>query len=349
MQVPLVSVNMVTYNHEPFIAQAIEGVLMQETDFPFELVIGEDCSTDRTRDIVLEYQERYPDIIRVITSETNVGGLENCLRVERACCGKYIAYCDGDDYWHHVGKLQKQVDFLESHPEYGLAHSDLDRLNATTGEKLEYVRSQTGIHYHENDQDDLTIDLLLGRYMIATCTVLARKCLIDRIVESDPAVFQSNRFALGDLPRWLEISRLSKIKYFGESWATYRILEESASHSRDSKRMIYYHRSRYDLLRYYAEKLHCDQQAIHSLETLRAVFLLRLALCTSNSELARETWSELHELGIRRTWQMYLLTWGARIPCTDLLVRIGRTLRNVCRRTIRRIADIAAKRSPRGA
>ena len=126
MTEPLVSVKMITYNHAPYIAQAIEGVLQQKTNFPFELVIGEDCSTDGTREIVFEYQEKYPDIIRVITSDKNVGMKKNGYRTTKACRGKYVAFCEGDDYWHHPDKLQKQVDYLESHPECGMVFTDFN-------------------------------------------------------------------------------------------------------------------------------------------------------------------------------------------------------------------------------
>ena len=114
---PLVSVHMTTYNHEGFIRQAIEGVVMQETDFEYELVIGEDCSTDRTREICFEYQKKHPTKIRVLWSESNlwhIGG--NHKRVDARCRGKYIAYCEGDDYWTDPKKLQKQVEYMEAHP-----------------------------------------------------------------------------------------------------------------------------------------------------------------------------------------------------------------------------------------
>ena len=115
-----VSVHMITYNHERFIAQAIEGVLMQQTDFAVELVIGEDCSTDGTRAIVRRYGERYPERIRLLLQERNLGARANALATLNACRGQYIALCEGDDYWTDPTKLQKQVDFLESHPECSL-------------------------------------------------------------------------------------------------------------------------------------------------------------------------------------------------------------------------------------
>lgn len=120
MMEPLVSIHMITYNHAPYIGKAIEGVLAQKTTFPIELVIGEDCSTDGTREIVFEYQGRYPDLIRLIISESNIGAMQNNARTFAACVGKYVALCEGDDYWTDPHKLQKQVTFLEANPAYAI-------------------------------------------------------------------------------------------------------------------------------------------------------------------------------------------------------------------------------------
>ena len=110
---PLLSIVTITYNHEPFIAKTIEGVLMQQVKFPIELIIAEDCSTDGTRAICQRYAAQYPALIRLITSESNVGAIANERRDMRAARGKYIAFCEGADYWTDPLKLHKQVDFLE--------------------------------------------------------------------------------------------------------------------------------------------------------------------------------------------------------------------------------------------
>lgn len=123
---PVVSVQMITYNHEPYIRDAVEGVLMQETEFPIELVVAEDCSSDKTRQIVLDFQRRYPSVIRVLVSEDNVGPMRNSFRAGNACRGKYTALCDGDDYWTDSRKLQKQVCFLESNQEYSMCSHAVD-------------------------------------------------------------------------------------------------------------------------------------------------------------------------------------------------------------------------------
>ena len=112
---PVVSVHMITYNHEPYIRQAIEGVMMQKADFEFELVIGEDCSQDKTREICFEYQKKYPDKIRVLWWHENVSKLGgNGRRVTARCRGEFIAFCEGDDYWTDPLKLKKQKELLEA-------------------------------------------------------------------------------------------------------------------------------------------------------------------------------------------------------------------------------------------
>ena len=117
---------MITYNHEPYIRRAIEGVLMQKANFRFELCIGEDASSDNTRSICQEYAERHPDVIRlfkrsredVIFIEGRATGRKNGVLTRTSCKGKYIAHCEGDDFWIDEYKLQKQYNFLESHPDY---------------------------------------------------------------------------------------------------------------------------------------------------------------------------------------------------------------------------------------
>jgi glycosyltransferase involved in cell wall biosynthesis len=112
----LVSINCITYNHEAYIRDAIEGFLMQRTDFEFEILLGEDCSTDNTRKMIEEYVRLYPNKIQLITSDKNVGVMENMNRVFKNSKGKYIALCEGDDYWTDPLKLQKQVDYMEQNP-----------------------------------------------------------------------------------------------------------------------------------------------------------------------------------------------------------------------------------------
>jgi glycosyltransferase involved in cell wall biosynthesis len=114
----IVSVCCITYNHEKYIAQAIEGFLLQKTDFPIEILIGEDWSTDSTRQIIQTYQNRYPKLIKILSGEKNAGAGKNLINVLNNAKGKYFAFCDGDDYWTDAYKLQKQVDFLRNNQNF---------------------------------------------------------------------------------------------------------------------------------------------------------------------------------------------------------------------------------------
>lgn len=122
MDKPLVSICSITYNHAPYIRQCLDGFLIQKTNFKYEIIIHDDASTDGTAEIIKEYVEKYPDLITPIFQTENqyskgVRGMFPKFCFPRAQ-GKYIALCEGDDYWTDPLKLQKQVDFLESHPDY---------------------------------------------------------------------------------------------------------------------------------------------------------------------------------------------------------------------------------------
>lgn len=123
--VPLVSCCIITYNHAPYIKQAIESVLNQKHDYSFEIIIADDCSTDGTLEIAKEYQLKYPSAIRLISQPVNVGAAKNFMNLLSAAGGKYIAYLEGDDYWSNELKLQQQIGFLEEHPDYSICFSNV--------------------------------------------------------------------------------------------------------------------------------------------------------------------------------------------------------------------------------
>jgi glycosyltransferase involved in cell wall biosynthesis len=114
------SICVVTYNHEKYIAHALDSFLMQETNFAFQVIVGDDCSTDNTTNIIKEYALKYPDIIKPILREKNIGAMNNSLDVYSSAKTEYVAICDGDDYWTDKTKLQRQVDFLDKNPKFSI-------------------------------------------------------------------------------------------------------------------------------------------------------------------------------------------------------------------------------------
>ncbi len=177
----MLSICMIAYNHENFICEAIEGVLMQKANFNYELVIGEDCSTDETRKICMEYQQKYPDKIKLLLPEKNLGMMRNFITTLQACQGKYIALCEGDDYWTDPYKLQKQVDFLEANAEYVMCFHDAEILNPK-GVFTPYLAS-TGI----SPKKYYTGADFITQNFVPTASVIFRKEYLDMkvLIESD--------------------------------------------------------------------------------------------------------------------------------------------------------------------
>ncbi|MFV8360221.1 glycosyltransferase [Flavobacterium sp. LS1P3] len=174
MKTPLLSICLITYNHEKFIRQAIEGVLIQKVDFDWELIIADDCSTDRTKEIILEYKEKHPDFIKLILQEKNVGAAKNWMDLITTPKSKYIAYFEGDDYWSDPLKLQKQIDFLEQNEEYNIVWTKFNKINAT-GDLLESNMPQ-----FEKKLEDVTIENFFENYRTWTLTCLFRTKIIKK-------------------------------------------------------------------------------------------------------------------------------------------------------------------------
>jgi glycosyltransferase involved in cell wall biosynthesis len=214
---PKVSVAMFTYNHAKFIAQAIESVLMQETSFPIELVVGEDCSTDGTLAIVQKYAQTHPSIVRPLFHARNVGAGANFEAVLAACRGEYIAFLEGDDYWTSPQKLQKQVRMLDSHPEAAICFHKT-QVVFDDDFKSSYLSNKnqptvTSIH-----------DVLKGWY-IMTCSMCFRRSFLPEL----PSWI--NQLDGGDWVTQMLLATRGNIYYIDELLGVYRKHSHSISAS----------------------------------------------------------------------------------------------------------------------
>jgi glycosyltransferase involved in cell wall biosynthesis len=172
---PLVSVKVPAYNQERYIEACLAGVLAQKTTFPFEVIVGEDCSTDGTRAIIETYARAHPDVVRVLAAEANVGPASNIARIRAACRGTYEAICEGDDLWIHPRKLQRQVEFLEAHRDCMFCFHDALFFRDDRRARPRY--------YCPADLPEFptVADLLRRPAFIATCAIVARRTLWDTI------------------------------------------------------------------------------------------------------------------------------------------------------------------------
>lgn len=324
---PLVSISMLTYNHAPYIARAIEGVLQQKTTFLFELVIGEDCSTDNTSEIISEYHKKHPDIIRVITSDENIGATRNGIRTLKACQGKYLAFCEGDDYWHHPYKLQKQADYLEHHEDCGLVYSSYD---------VYHIKFKTlikdFIRYRKWEMPEIPsmLDIIEGRGEPLTCTVMLRRTLCEQIIESDAYLHQSGHFLMGDTQLWAEMATKARLYYIPESLATYNnITEESATRSRDVNKGLRFSISAAELRIYLCNKYNLPRWLKDKHEQYFDECSLKLAFHSRSEELA-------NEVGRRKktfTFEEWLLYYGAKSSIAHYFLRIAVLFRNRLRKS----------------
>ena len=214
---PLVSVCVTTYNHERYIAQAIESVLGQRTTFAVEVVVGEDCSTDNTLAICREYEKNYPNRVRVVASESNIGMHHNYRRTIEACRGKYIAMLDGDDWFSDMDKLQIQVEQLEK-----------------SGAAMCYTRSErrgedgSSVIYPEGALHTSFEDMLRLNTAENCTTVALKERILEYYAEVEP---QTKGWLTDDLPMWLWFSATQTIVGIDRITAVHRMLTTSVSHS----------------------------------------------------------------------------------------------------------------------
>jgi glycosyltransferase involved in cell wall biosynthesis len=204
----LLDIPMCVYNHGKYIAQAIEGVINQQTDFKYRLIIGEDCSTDNSREIIQKCVENYPSIIKVFFHDKNIGTVENSRILFRESKAKYVALCDGDDYWTDRDKLQKQIDFLEQNPDFAICFHNSRILNEDAPEEISYSNAM--------DQVEITTfdDLARGEY-IYTATCVFRNEHFKKFPEKYYSFM--NNYTLD-----LHNAQFGKIKYINEVMSVYR-------------------------------------------------------------------------------------------------------------------------------
>lgn len=209
-----VSILCAAYNHEDYIRKALEGFVMQKTDFPFEVLINDDCSTDGTADVIREFEAAYPDIIRPLYQQENqyrkLGGIVRPLLLPLAR-GEYVAMCEGDDYWTDPQKLQRQVDFLDRNPQYAACVHSAIFHNVGTGVDIPVPQL--------SEDRDFSLEEILnqGGGIFATNSLLIRKS----IYESQPAVFQASGF--GDFLMVLHAAYRGKVRCLAQPMSVYNM------------------------------------------------------------------------------------------------------------------------------
>ncbi len=278
---PVVACGIIVYNQKEYITQCIEGMLMQECDFPFNIVIADDCSTDGTQDILREYQAKYPDKIKLVLNETNGHIAKNWVSCARALeGGEFVSFCDGDDYWSNPHKLQLQVDYLRQHPECVAVSTDYDTINSDGSNYQSFVQKDnpplTGLV-----QYDLWTS---GKARNAWCCFMFTRQAFDKIPLQG---FIDHDFPFQDWPALVIIAGYGEFHYIPESTCVVRKVIGSDSHAVDIDKLLR-RQQRSRTMNKYLASLFPDVLPVDDDETFdRYIALTMISTCMQNGNYRR--------------------------------------------------------------
>ena len=222
---------MPTYNHKKYISQAIESALMQKTNFAWELLIHDDCSTDGTLRIAQHYADLHPQQIKLISETKNIGLMRSYKKLIDISSGSYFAILESDDVWLDENKLQIQANFLNANDDYAIVATDIINID----ENGEALKKQDGEHNNHVRNTERWYEQLLGaKGVTGACSVMFRKS--DFLAHCDINEYIERNFLTFDHPTWLSLSFHKKCKYFPTVMAAYRILQTSVSNNADDEK-----------------------------------------------------------------------------------------------------------------
>ena len=294
MNKTLVAIKCAVYNHEPYLRDCLEGFVMQQTNFPFVAIVHDDASTDGSAAIIREYEEKYPDIIKPIYETENQyskrdGSLTRIMNTAIDATGaKYVAMCEGDDYWTDPLKLQKQVDFMEANPEYGLCYTDYNRLEDATRTLTESMFEQQNqyrpISYEQH---------LLKPGYLAPMTWLYRHDLMNLLSKA-------NVYTDGTYAYMLEFLYNSKVAYIPQVTAVYRSHAGSASSPIGDKALFRYTIGVFRTQMHYTQKYSCTDALKNKVLIRGYLSKLPIAIMAEQDEFVQEakTFMDAQDLDI---------------------------------------------------
>lgn len=278
----MVSIFCCTYNHEKYIRQCLDSFIMQDTKFKYEIIIHDDASTDRTANIIKEYEKKYSDIIIPIYQTENKysKGIDiwNVYQIPLSK-GKYVAICEGDDYWIDKNKLQKQVDCLENNPEYGMCYTraisylqNINQMGKKWGRKIssfnEFIR--------------------IGNNIPTLTSVVRKDLYLQYVKEVKP---EEKNWKMGDFPMWLWFSQ-KKMYYLDDVTGVYRVLNNSLSHSNSFIKDNEFINSYYDIIIFFCI-LYNKTKYLKYIDNNRNYSLIKSAIIHNNFEYANKNYTSI--------------------------------------------------------
>ena len=304
---PIVSVLVSTYKHSKYISECLDGILMQQTSFQFEIIIGEDGSTDGTKEICEKYAVLHQDKIRLFNRDRKLSQfVDKYGRVTRfngiwnrmSARGTYIALCEGDDYWTDSFKLQKQYEFLESNAHYNLVFSPVKYYSQSKGKFLCVAGGKAD-----------SFEDLLKRNTIPTLTTFFRKEIQTQYYEEIHP--ESKNWLMGDYPMWLYFATKGKIGFISEPMGVYRVLESSLSHSKSPYKRLEFDINRLEIADFFSKYFQVPSVYINS----QKIFLQWEYSCRMNDKNAvRDKIQELKKYAGRNRLRYILIKYSYMCP-----------------------------------
>lgn len=306
------SVIVLTYNQENTIAQTLDSILQQKHNYSYEIVIGEDCSTDKTREMLLEYQLRYPDVIRLLLNEKNLGLIGNYFNVIEHCRGEYIMQCAGDDWWL-PGKVALQIPYMDNHPECGMCYTDAACIYENKHNKgSAFIRGRY----------DNSLPSLLEENPVAALTISIRRAvLMEYINEIQP---KEKDWKTEDYPIWLWLSSYSKIEYIPQVTSCYRISSGTASRAKQYVADLHFLLSVAKIKRFFYDRhskmlslyiQHLINAEIASIQLQIGYITHDTVMCNFNRKLLLRNWT------VKMGWRKALIYLGL-IICPPLTISV---------------------------
>lgn len=304
---PIVSIVTFTFNHEKYILKVLESFINQKTNFEYEIVIHDDASKDNTQEIIREFERKYLKIIKSIYQEENQktkgNGIVTRISLQVAK-GKYIALCEGDDYWTDEYKLQKQVDFLEANPDYAMICTDYDVLYQADGRiEKDYLKNNFGY----TQENDIELEYYINkRKYIRTLTACFRRDLYDNYVSEIDERIRNNK-AAGDLPIWLYFLATSKVKYIPDSTAVYRVSPNTASRIQDRAKRYEFSKTIGDVIEYYALRYNLSKQTVKQVKASKILTKMVYDFFQDKTSEIFKGILRLIKIGVRSKQSIYFL------------------------------------------
>lgn len=327
---PTISVIVVTYNQEATIGRTLDSILMQQCHVPYEIVIGEDCSSDQTLAVCEQYAEKYPDKIRILKNTRNKGIANNYFDCMLECRGEYIADCAGDDFWSDPQKLEKEVILLESDPSITLAHTAWKRYHIDSGLITEGGHQPFTAPVTQGTE--MLEDIIVQREnpIIHLCTSLYRKSIVLSELEKDAFMFRNQKFGCEDLQVAFVLAKQGNIAYLPESTLNYSVGGETVSTPTNHQKLFlftkrvsslsYYLARKYDIQsprinRYFSHRVY--ELGMHAFRAHDKQLYQQTKECESNWKAQRTTKVRILYFVMRHEWlwmpglllRKFFVTW----------------------------------------